>query len=263
MRMTGTTARHAAATWRQLRDILLPRGCAGCGRPDAILCDQCARALHDPTAFTLPQAAAGHGVACGTYHGAIRHAILSWKDHGDAEADQPLADALTDLFDTVAAPLLATLNPAPTGVGIIPAPSSPRSIRRRGRRHLDPLADMLAAHCRSHGLPDTCTLPMLQVRAVHGKSVQTHGARDRMRRIHGHIAVDDAIRPPAPGTPLILLDDIVTTGATIGACAVALADAGHDVLTALALAYTPPKAIDEDDGTAVEDARGHPGERRW
>lgn len=238
--------------WRHIIGTILPRGCAGCGKPDETLCETCTQALHTPVAYPLPNTLTGHGIACGTYEGPVRHAILSWKDHNDTEIDTPLGDALTDLFDTTATHTTALLDTHPNGLGIVPAPSTPHSTRRRGRRQLDPLAQTLATHCRTHGYPHTTVLPLLRTDNARGKSVQTTGARDRMRRINGHVTIDKHIHAATPPMPLILLDDIVTTGATMGACAHTLTEAGYDVLTALALAYTPPK----DDARHEDGGRG-------
>ncbi|MEE1296461.1 MAG: ComF family protein, partial [Bifidobacterium sp.] len=87
--------------------MLFPRGCAGCGMPDETLCPSCAAALGDPRPFPLAGTVAG-GVACGSYTGPVRRAVLAWKDHGDCGCDAPFAAALCTLLaqeELAAAPL--------------------------------------------------------------------------------------------------------------------------------------------------------------
>lgn len=58
-----------------LRDVLLPRGCAGCDMPDAVLCDDCRASGGGFTSFAMPGTVSGRAIACGAYRGrcAVRY----------------------------------------------------------------------------------------------------------------------------------------------------------------------------------------------
>lgn len=66
-------------------NLLLPRACAGCDRPDCVLCPSCAALFQQTESFPAPGYACGSGYACAVYAGPVRQAILGWKDHGDEE----------------------------------------------------------------------------------------------------------------------------------------------------------------------------------
>ncbi len=140
--MNGMAGAHGALTGavRAVRDVLFSRGCAGCDAPDEVLCGTCMRGLVQPVCFDLPATVCGIGMACGSYHGPLRRAVLAWKDHGDAECDGPFSDAMVALLQ--AEPLRSTLDQV-GAVAVVPAPSSWRSICTRGRSQLDPIAGAL------------------------------------------------------------------------------------------------------------------------
>ena len=237
-RMSGaaaavTDAVHAA------RDVLFSRGCAGCGAPDEVLCATCMRGLAQPVRFDLPATVCGVGMACGSYRGPLRRAVLAWKDHGDAECDGPFSDAMAALLHSE--PLYGALAHV-KAVGIVSAPSSWLSICTRGRSQLDSIADALAVQLRAWGV-DARVYRALQVRRVRTKSVQTSSAQGRRERVAGHIRCRNSMRLPA-GMPVIVIDDIVTSGATMRECIDVLRARGNTVLTGLALAHTPPRAPD-------------------
>lgn len=77
----------------------------------------------------------------------------------------------------------------------------------------------------------------LENRGVKGKSVQTSGAAQRSQRLKGHVSVcpSGSLR----NTMVILVDDIVTTGATMRSCVETMRKEGATVVTVLALAHTP------------------------
>lgn len=248
-RLEGAAARQWGAA---LRDVLFPRGCAGCGMPDETLCGRCRALLQRPASFPLPSALLGAGFAAARYEGRIREAILGWKDHGDEECDGPFGDALSSL----AAGTVPCQPPAPLAsmcrrfdvVAVVPAPSSPSSERARGRRHVVPLARSVAAALQSRGIRAQAVALLRHEqprrRAVAGKSVEEASVRQRAGRIAHAVTAQPArgfLAEVGEGATAaaVIVDDIVTTGATMGACAQALAGEGLPAISALCLAATP------------------------
>lgn len=103
--------------WNGMLGLLLPRGCAGCDKPDEVLCPDCQALfrkhvtlpLGGSSTGTVAGTGAGTGTAAraavppvaitagGVYQGRVRRAILSWKDHGDAECDKAFAQICREL----------------------------------------------------------------------------------------------------------------------------------------------------------------------
>lgn len=214
----------------EARDVLLPRGCAGCDEPDRVLCPDCRALFSERGVFALPGCESGIGRSCAVYRGRARRAILAWKDHGDEECDAPFAELLADLAVRCGAV------DRDRQIALVPAPSSAASMRSRGRWHMRNLVDRTARVLRDQGF-DAVALPVLRASGVRSKSVQAGGAAQRAARIGGNIVVDDP-RLCRGGT-VVPIDDIVTTGATMRQCVAALDAAGARVLTALSLARVP------------------------
>lgn len=225
-------------TWLEIiGGVMLPRGCAGCDVPDAVLCDRCRGLLLQQRSFAVPGTRLGCGYACARYSGAVRRAILGWKDHGDEECDGVFADAIMELVTT-------RLRDVCTGeetVTVVPAPSSGTSLRRRGRWQTRVLADAVARACSAAGCKAMVS-PLLSMGHVRGRSVQMQ-AGQRSLRVNGRIAVRNT--GGCIGRSMIVVDDIVTTGATMRQCVEALRSAGGVVITCLALAHTPAPGTSE------------------
>ena len=113
-------------------------------------------------------------------------------------------------------------------------------MRRRGRRHIRPLANAVASRLREAGV-SAVMMPVLRSTASAGRSVEQSTAADRGRRIGGHIVLDERVAKAKDirGRMVVLVDDIITTGATMRQCGQVLAGEGACVVTLLALAQTP------------------------
>lgn len=204
--------------WRALTDLVLPRRCAGCGRPGDLLCVGC-RPSGPPLRLGGFD---GPVLAGGRYEHRLRSAVLAYKERGRRELARPLAELLT---------LAVLLSQDGRGdpVVLVPVPSARAVARRRGGDHVLRLARITGARWR---IPVEPVLRL--VRVVHDSSGL--GAAARHANLAGAMA---AARPP-PGCPAaVLVDDIVTTGATLHEATRALRAAGWPVLGGLALAATP------------------------
>jgi predicted amidophosphoribosyltransferase len=108
-------------------------------------------------------------------------------------------------------------------------PIHPRRARERGFNQAEALAEAVA---RRTGLP---VAPVLRRGGGSGSQVG-RGRGERERALRGSIAVRDGVRAPPR---ILLVDDVITTGATLAGCAAALRDAGRGEVLGVAYARTP------------------------
>ncbi|WEV42515.1 phosphoribosyltransferase family protein [Bifidobacterium sp. ESL0682] len=167
----------------------------------------------------------------------VRHAILAWKDHGDEECDAVFASLLADSVVRI----LHASHVSTTHLALVPAPSSVSSMHRRGRWQMLPIAKAMARDLHGYGF-SVVVRPVLQLEGVHSKSVQASNASARSRRIAGHVRVAEDLVDD--GSLFIVVDDIVTTGATMRHCMDALRSAGVQRVMGCVLACTPNPSPD-------------------
>lgn len=207
-------------------DLVLPTECGGCRTPGTRWCAACERELRlKPDQPELVTARVDPGVpvfALGRYAGARRRAIVAAKEHGRTDLLDPLAGHL-------AAGMVRLLEwgMVDTPLSLVPAPTRWTSARRRGG---DPVARM--ARTAASALPDgVTTINALRMRAFVRDSVGLSGA-DRERNVAGRIR---RVRPVAGC--VVLVDDVVTTGATAAESVRTLQTHGSRVTAVLALAH--------------------------
>ena len=197
--------------------LIVPPLCAACRRPasgGAVLCPPCARAIQWLPRRPVPQG--GLAVwAPVAYEGPARAVVGRLKLHG-ARA----------LADHMAAAIAAMAPPGLLEHPLVPVPSPPARRRRRGFCHAELLAGALAARTG---------LPVLRVLGRDGPVRQV--GRPRAERLRS----PPRFRATAPGAQgqVVPVDDVVTTGATLAACARALRTAGWRCDQAVAYARTP------------------------
>ncbi|MEX5721634.1 ComF family protein [Geodermatophilus maliterrae] len=197
-----------------LADLVLPRTCAGCGVPGSVLCRRCARLLVSPRVATPRRVPRGlpPTVAAGAYAGPVRAAVIAFKERGRAELAGPLGAALA-----LAVAAGAAVVPA-RPVLLVPVPPSRASLRARGRDHVRELATVAAAELRAAGVAAR-PVPLL---ARTGRVRDSAGLSVAERR--ANLAGTFLRRPGAapPGALLVLVDDVLTSGATLSEAAAAL-----------------------------------------
>ena len=207
---------------RALADLVLPQDCAGCAVPGAVLCPACRARLTRPRLAEPRRHPPGFPptVAAGAYTGPVRPAVLAFKEHGRAELAGPLGTALALAVAVVLTGLPPGGHPG-APVVLVPVPSSAAAVRSRGRDHVRELAAVAVAELRAAGVP-AATVPVL------GRSGRTRDsagldAVQRRANLAGRFrALPVRARLP-PGSRLVLVDDVVSSGATLTEAARALA----------------------------------------
>jgi predicted amidophosphoribosyltransferase len=194
-----------------LADLVLPRCCVGCGRPGRSLCLGCA-----PRDVLRLDVAGLPVVAAGAYAGAVRAALLAYKERGRRDLGAPLGELLAHAVALCPAAVL------------VPVPCTPRAARDRGGDHVLRLARV--AGRRSAGSVGTALRLARPVQDSAGL-----GVRERATNLYTAMT---ATAPPVARAGAVVVDDIVTTGATLREAARALAAAGWTVRGAAVVAAT-------------------------
>jgi len=220
---------------RVLSETIFPACCVGCGRRGIALCPGCRAHLPYLSLGVCARCGARRG-ASGTctgcrqlssrlsvvraafaYEGAARAAVLTLK----FKSGRYLAPLMGELLREQLAvrPLHADV--------VVPVPLAARRLRHRGYNQALLLADQVASAVGGTVLADA-------LERTDRPAQQTLPAAARLRNLLGAFVC----RRPAEirGRRVLLIDDVVTTGATLSACANALAEAGAGRISALAFA---------------------------
>lgn len=167
----------------------------------------CTRCRSRPFAFD-------RNVALFPYLGAVRELILRYK----VAARPSLADLWAGLLEPVYRSLYA-------GLPLVPVPGRASVRRERGWEHVDLVASRLESR---YGVP---VLRALR-RGGSGTAQKALDYEGRAANIRGTFACTAARVPPA----VVVLDDVLTTGATLSECARLLRESGARSVWALTLA---------------------------
>ncbi|MBT0770314.1 ComF family protein [Kineosporia sp. J2-2] len=243
-----------AALWRLGRGLVWPVACAGCGLPDVPLCATCRRAVTGP-AFFQPMVGwpPGWGVwSATTYTGPAARLVPAWKERGRHDLTGPfgigLAAALTACRASASRSVARSGRPRPAEPWlVVPVPSVRGASRRRGGDLVAALARSaageVARHDRRHARADEASPAGLRVAQVltHRRDVRDQGelsARARRKNLSGALAVRPSLRFALLQRGCVVLDDVVTTGATAAEAARALTGAGARVIGVCSLSVT-------------------------
>lgn len=206
-----------------LVDLVLPRDCAGCALPGRTLCGRCAQALRAPPFVSRPDPApAGlpRVTAVAAYDGVVRTLLIAHKERSRVALSRPLGRALAEA---------ARLHRGTAqGALLVPVPSAPSAVRARGFDHARRSAAVAA---RSLGL--RCAAVLVHTRPVDDQAGL--GAAERAANLAGALRA----RRRLDGADVVVVDDLVTTGATLAEAARALTAAGARVRGAAVVAATP------------------------
>ncbi|MCN9244750.1 ComF family protein [Streptomyces sp. RY43-2] len=226
-----------------LTDLVLPAECGGCGRPRAVLCPECRAALHGRTPRRVRPMPVPAGLpvvhAAAPYGGAVRAMILAHKERGVLALARPLGTALAGAVraglggDRVGlhgnrAGLDGARAPAP--VLLVPVPSARRSVRARGHDPARRIALAAAGELRRAGTAARVAAVLRQRRAVADQSGL--GSRERLANLAGALEVARGGAGLLAGGRVVLVDDLMTTGASLAEAARAVREA-LDVTEAL------------------------------
>ncbi|MEO6885574.1 MAG: phosphoribosyltransferase family protein [Jatrophihabitantaceae bacterium] len=199
-----------------LVDLVLPRWCVGCEDPGTSWCVRC-RPAGGPLCTSVDEVPV---LAAARYEGAMRAALLAYKERGRRDLARPLASALAP---AVAAATVRAGRPAV----LVPIPSTRAAARARGGDHVRRLARLVSRTA------ELTVVTALRVRP----DVQDSAGLDAVQRAANLAGAMCAV-PPGRVRSVVLLDDITTSGTTIREATRALEAVGWQVQAAAVAAVT-------------------------
>ena len=217
-----------AAMLKAALDLLLPARCPGCGTEGAALCAECRRLMERrldeppgvPIGLPIRQPA---GILqlewCCSFNGPARAAIHALKYDGERRLVEPLGRLMAERWRRA-------------GVGgqlLVPVPVHAARRRERGFDQAELLAREIGRQLR---LPTACALQ----RAAKTAAMHKLGRGARQANVRSAFAVVPRHAASVKDRWIVLIDDVVTTGATLSGCARALYEAGASAVSALTLA---------------------------
>jgi len=205
--------------------FLLPENCLSCGKDGISLCEECAAAL--PRGFS-PDGKTAVALEYGDRR--VKRSLWLFKYRNRRGLAKTFAGILRDTLAEELSELRQMKNfTAPL---LVPMPISARRLRERGYNQAELIAEELSVLFGGE-------LPLLTdvlIKTKHTESqVETKSRKKRLENLRGSFGVSD--KAAVRGRNVVLLDDIVTTGATLAEASRALKEAGVKKIFCVALAH--------------------------
>lgn len=225
--------------------------CAGCEASPGLLCANCRDTLHQPAGLVpvdvgtiLRQSTASDGVDCrkipvaavAEYAGPARGVVLSHKERARLGLAQPLGAALATSVVAVLESGAGCSLCGERAVVLVPVPSTRRAVRRRGHDPLGRTSRRAAVLLRRVGY-HCSVVPALRHRRVVADQAGLDAAA-RWDNLASALDVRPAGAGLLAGRCVVLVDDVVTTGATLSEAARALRAGGIEPCSAAVIAAT-------------------------
>jgi ComF family protein len=218
-----------AAIPGRLLDLALPARCPGCGREGPPICESCAPGLDarlelpGGVPIGLPSDVPAPLLQlewCAPFGGMVRRALHELKYSGETRLAVPLGEAVARRWRRVGA----------GGDVLVPVPVHADRARRRGYDQAELIA---RAAGRALGLP--CAPILERTRATIAQFDLDRSTR--ATNVRGAFSLRERVqRAHLAGRWIVLVDDVVTTGATLSACAEPLLAAGAIGVSAITVA---------------------------
>ncbi|MGW0362360.1 ComF family protein [Streptomyces sp. NPDC002990] len=214
--------------WGELAGLVLPVDCAGCGAARVLLCAACRDALSGAGAGRVRPSPPPEGLpvvhAAAVYGDGVRAVLLAHKERGALPLAGALGGALAAAIACAASGAGAGRGASAAEVALIPVPSARGQVRARGHDPARRIALAAAARLRRAGVPARVA-PVLRLRRAVADQAGL-GARQRRENLAGALAVCRGAARLTDGAALVLVDDLITTGATLAEAARAVRAAG-------------------------------------
>lgn len=204
----------------EFSQLIFPIRCFGCNAIGLSICSKCRSEWHPHYYLTRVSSLKIHSAI--PYSATARKILLAAKENGIKAADQLIIDSIIHVLHT--RDLLSR------HISLVPIPSSPTVKRRRGRSFMVDIAEQVAQQS-SMSVSDCLHI----VRPVKDQSGLHAG--ERVKNMEGALAIKPGRIPLAD---LILVDDVVTTGATLREAARALTAAGCHVIGSVTACVAQP-----------------------
>lgn len=202
----------------RLLDALAPPRCVACDAPSvSAFCEQCGEPTRAPRSTLLETVPL---VVAGSYEPPLSTAIVRFKYEGRAELSRRLARLLEPGFGGLR---------LSSATAIVPVPLHPRRLVLRGYNQAALLARELTRGRDLHYAPRL----LIRTRETESQVGKLQSAR------RANTAGAFELREPGPKNA-VLVDDVLTTGSTVRACAQALARGGVQLVGVVVLAQAVP-----------------------
>jgi predicted amidophosphoribosyltransferase len=204
---------------QEISQLMFPTRCLGCHKLSSIICTYCSMEWRKSKYLTQLPALTVHSTIL--YTPVAAKIILAAKENGAASADNLLIDAIMWQIQN--------LQVNSNNIRLVPIPSSKRSIRNRGRSFIIDIAQQISQQTG---------IPVLDCLNLTGKTIDQSrlNRKQRLENMKGAISMKAVARGE-----LLLIDDVITTGATLKEAARALNSQGfHAQISAITACVAQP-----------------------